>query len=230
MTGDEQVYALFVQANPVPNPDALPLALEAPAPLLLYPVEERKGIMLTEERSRVEEPQQKKRWLRPLAVVAAAFVVVLALGAGVWWLTGDEASPVAAEDADPVVTFDGEVVGYNGPDLIQSGLVDFTLINQLDEEATFAVWRFPTQAALDVALEQHPVGTDIALEPDSSNPAADGGIAQLSIDAPAGEEESGTSLLPAGWYLMDVVTDTNGIPSHAWRADVIVEVVEVVEE
>lgn len=230
MTGDEQVYALFVQANPVPDPDALPLTLETPTPLL-YPIEERMGIMLTQERSRVEEPQQKKRWLRPLAAVAMAFVVVLILGVGVWWPSGDDVPPpVAAEDADTVVTFDGEVVGYDGPALIASGLVEFTLINQLDEEASFAVWRFPTRAALDADLEQHPVGTDMALEPDSLTPAAEGGIGQLSIDAPAGEEESGTSLLPAGWYLMDVVTDTNGIPSHVWRADVVVEVVEVVEE
>ena len=230
MTGDEQVYALFVQANPVPDPDALPLTLEASAPLL-YPVEERKGIMLTEERSRVEEPQQKKRWLRPLAVVAAAFVVVLALGAGVWWLTGDETGPVAPGDADTIVTFDGEVVRYQGPDEIVSGPVDFTLVNQLDEEAMLAGWRFPTRTALDAEMARLGLGQDMALNPDSPTP--EGGITQFAFDAPAGEEATAMSLLPPGWYLMDVLTNTYGFNDHVWRADVIVEVVEapeVVEE
>lgn len=227
MTGEEQVYALFVQANPVPDPDALPLTPEDPVPLL-YPVEEGKGIMLTEERSRVEEPQQKKRWLRPLAVVAAAFVVVLALGGGVWWLTSDDGGPVAAEDADPVVTFDGEVVGNDAPALIESGLVDFTLVNESDDSAELVVWRFPNRAALDAELEHLPVGEDMALEPDSPMPPT--GIGQLSFDAPAGEEELGMSLLPPGWLLLDVVTNTDGVRDHVWRANVVVEVIEVVEE
>ncbi len=222
MTGEEQVYALFVQANPIPDPDALLLTLEAPAPLL-YPVEERKGIMLTEERSRVEEPQQKKRGLRSLAAVAAAFVVVLALGAGVWWLASDDGGPVAAEEADPVVTFDGEVVGYAGPQRIVEGLADFTLVNELDELAVLATWRFPTREALDAELARVPGGTDLALEPDS--PAPLGGIQQLSLSVPAGEEATAVSLLSPAWYLVDVVTAANGVPNHAWRADVIVEVV-----
>jgi hypothetical protein len=226
MTGDEQVYALFVQANPVPDPDALPLTLETSAPLL-HAVEERKGTMLTEERSRVEEPQQKNRGLRPLAVVAAAFVIVLALGAGVWWLTGGDPTPVAAEDADTVVTFDGEVIGYDGPELIQSGLVNFTLINEFDESAMLAAWRFPTRAALDAEIARVPVGTDMALEPGSPMPT---GLGEIGLDAPAGQEDSTMYLLPVGWYLMDVVTTADGYNDHVWRADVIVEVVEVVEE
>ena len=223
MTGEEQVYALFVQANPVPDPDALPLTQEAPAPLL-YAVEERKGIMLTEERSRVEEPQQKKRGLRPLAAVAAAFVVVLILGAGVWWLSGDDvSSPVAAEDADTVVTFDGEVVGYDGPTLIEGGPVVFTLVNELDETVTLFAWRFATRDALDAELARVPGGTDLALEP--ASPTPQDGIVQLRIFAQAGEDETAMSLLPPGWYLMDVLTTTNGANNHPWRADVIVEVV-----
>lgn len=72
-------------------------------------------------------------------------------------------------------------------------------------------------------LTRVPGGRDLALEP--ASPTPQGGIVQLRIIAQAGEDETAMSLLPPGWYLMDVMTTTYGVNNHVWRADVVVEVV-----
>ena len=98
---------------------------------------------------------------------------------------------------------------------------------ELDEEVMLAGWRFPTRNALDAEMARLGLGQDMALNPDSPTP--EGGITQFAFDAPAGEEATAMSLLPAGWYLMDVLTNTYGVSDHVWRADVMVEVVEAAE-
>jgi len=230
MTGEEQVYALFVQANPVPDPAVLPLELEASAPLL-YPVEERDGKMLTEERSRTEAPKQKRSWSRPLAAATVAFVLVVAVGGAAWLFAGEADSPdpgeaatlFAAEDADTTITFDGQVVTYDGPELVSRGYVEFTFMNGLDEAATLVWWRFHDQAALDAELARQDPGEELALEPDTPQPAD--AVRQFEMRVPAGGDEVARLFMPAGWYLVDVVTTESGYADYAWRADVIVEVV-----
>ena len=223
MTGEEQVYALFVQANPVPDPAGLSLTLETTKPLL-QPAEEGRGIMLTEERSKTEAPKQKRSWSRPLAAAAGAFVLILAFGGIAWWLAG-EADPlvVAAEDAGTTVTFDGQVVSYAGPELVSSGYVEFTFLNGSDVTATLVGWRFYDQAGLDAELAQHGRGEELALEQDTPPPT--NAVIQFEMRVPAGGEEVARVFMPPGWYLVDVVTTESGYADYAWRADAIVEVV-----
>ncbi len=222
MNGEEQVYALFVQANPVPDPAGLSLTLETTKPLL-QPAEEGRGIMLTEERSKTEAPKQKRSWSRPLAAATGAFVLILAVGGIAWWLAA-EADPlvVAAEDADTTVTFDGQVV-YAGPELVSRGYVEFTFLNGFDVAATLVGWRFYDQAGLDAELARFGLGDELALEQDAPPPA--NAVTQFEMRVPAGGEEVARVFMPPGWYLVDVVTAESGYADYAWRGDAIVEVV-----
>ena len=217
MTGEEQVYALYVQANPIPDPAGLPLTLEPTEPLL-QSVEDGRGIMLTEERSQTRAPTPKRWWQRPLAVAAAAFVLVLAVGAVAWWTASGDSGSVVAADADTVVTFDGEVITYDGPDSVVFGNVEFTFRNEHDQAASLVAWRFDDQAALDAELAQLGLGGEMPREPDTPTPADATRV--FEIYEPAGGEEELRWLMDEGLYVMDVAT-----LDYVWRADVIVEVV-----
>ena len=90
----ERVYALLVEANPVPDPDAYLEAADADrSPLHL--VESRRAKMKTEEDIRriSAEPSTRPPWL---AAVAAAILILIAVGAVAWFAGGDEA-PVVDE-------------------------------------------------------------------------------------------------------------------------------------
>jgi hypothetical protein len=99
----ERVYALLIEANPVPDPDAYLEASDAVrSPLHL--VESRRDSMKTEEdiRSLTPEPPARRTWP---AAVAAAIIIVIAVGAVAWFAGGDEAPVV--DEAPPITT--GEV-------------------------------------------------------------------------------------------------------------------------
>ena len=106
----ERIYALLVDANPVPDMDNL-------QPHLVV-VDSRRDDMQTETQSRVEQSltPQRPRWVP--ALVAAAVVVVIGIGVAIFALGGgDEASPV---DQPPLGTAElwierfetGDVAGY----------------------------------------------------------------------------------------------------------------------
>ena len=111
MSDTERVFALYVQVNPVPEPNLLPPTRD----VAQLPIIEGSTIMDTRERIEVRPPERVRRW-KPAVVVAAAFVLVLGIVGGVLLLSGDEdGGPVAAADAHPMVTCDGESCTYDGP-------------------------------------------------------------------------------------------------------------------
>jgi hypothetical protein len=93
----ERIYALLVEANPVPEPDVLPERLADTVPRLRV-VDPRRVPMQTEETTQLQpEKPSSRRALIPALAVAA--VVIAAIAAGVLLLTaGDE--PDVANDRE----------------------------------------------------------------------------------------------------------------------------------
>lgn len=211
MSDTERVFALYVQVNPVPDPDLL-TTIEAE---LL----EGSTAMETTERIESRPPERARRW-KPATVVAVAFIVVLALGVvgSVLLFTGDgESEPVAAADARPVVTFDGESCTYDGPTRIIEGWVEFTLVNSAGRAVTLSSWGM-SAAALADELERTPVGTDRELLPDEGEPT---GSHTYRTAPPGGEAGMRDELVVGNTYLIDCTTtgiqDQNEYQDHLWR-------------
>ncbi|MDH3540592.1 MAG: hypothetical protein OEP52_11385 [Acidimicrobiia bacterium] len=215
MNDNERVYALYVQANPVPDPDLLPLT-RAEAELLTV---ERSPVMDIQERIPVQPaPEAPRR--RSLAFGLAAVVVIAAAAAAmVLFVAGDSNEPAAAADAAPRVVFDGASCRYAGPELIETGVVDFTFVNTSSERFDLAGWRMP-ESGLTAELERFPLGTDMA----ETDQLPDGNLA-FNIMIEAGSESAGPRSLAAGPHLIDCLTFDGGEHNHVWRAAAVVEVV-----
>ncbi len=137
--------------------------------------------------------------------------MVAVVGAAIL-MSGDPA-PVAAADANPVVVFDGITCSYEGPTLIEEGLVEFSFENTADE-AFYPIGLLVEEPALTRELELHPVGTDI----ESTNEKPDGiAVIQGRIRPGATGFESQLSIwLEPGTYLFDCGTGLG--PDRVWRA------------
>ncbi len=208
MNDAERIYALYVQANPVPDPGLL--AATRDEPVLL----ERSEDMITHEPVESQPVFRPRR--RNVLVAAGAFAAVVVAGlVTVLLVTGDEPGPVAAADAQPEIVFDGTTCTYDGPTRIEEGTIELTAINSSDEYFTIALWRMEGDA-LEAELLRTPVGTDMALAP--GDPIPDGSL--ISTLRLAQDATQTTSLGPllAGSYLVDCVTQApNGIDDHVWR-------------
>ena len=77
MSSPERVYALLVEANPIPDPQAVP---PVPSPAL---PDERRSVMLTQEPTETKKITARPRWSRAIVAFAATIVVVGA-AAVVW--------------------------------------------------------------------------------------------------------------------------------------------------
>lgn len=209
MKDAERIYALYIQANPIPDPDLLPLTHDEAALLTL----ERSQEMETKERA-VDRPVRPPRKRNRIAAVVTATVVMVAAVVAVAWLVADgEEAAVPAVDAAPEVTFDGATCVYRGPGLIEQGMVEFTTVNSGSSTVGLAGWLM-TEPALSAELERTPVGTDMALDPTAPMPE---GRMWFVFDTGTGESTTWPVTLMAGTYLIDCVTYTNGVSDHVWR-------------
>lgn len=215
MSNVERVFALYVQANPVPEPD------------LLSPTRDETELLTIEGSTEMDEsatdmgdridtrpvPQQR-RW-NPATALAGGFAIVLAIVGAVFLLRG-EAGPVAASDANPVVTCDGESCSYDGAESIFEGSVEFTLANNGTKDLMLLVWRFSSATEVTFELDQLAIGADMELEPGDRVPD---GYNTLLFEAQVGQREvESIGLLGEYTYLIDVVTTpTEGYHDHAWR-------------
>jgi hypothetical protein len=216
VTDTELVYALYVQANPVINPDLLPLT-QFEAELLTH---ERSTDMDTREHiDNRRTPRLPRR--RALAFGLGAILVVAAVAtAAVLIVAGDGDDPVAAADAAPTVTFDGNSCRYDGPTLIEEGVVTITAVNTGTEMFDLAGFLMP-ESRLAAELERTPLGTDMALTP--IDPMPSGNMA--TVTARPGSEGVGLWTMREGMYIIDCVTYFSGYSDHVWRAATTVEVV-----
>jgi hypothetical protein len=181
--------------------------------------------MLTEEQPRVEAPQTKRSWLRPVLAVAAAFVVVIAAGVSFWWASGGDTVP--AVDAKPLVTFDGSAAVYDGPVKIERGAIEFTIENTTSEPVAMTVFVFETQEALDAELAQRPLGSDFPMDLHAGMSGNEEGTMWANLTTDPDSSLTGAFMMPPGHCLIDVATLEAGAPVHAWRAAETFEVVEV---
>jgi hypothetical protein len=217
----DRVYAVFMQANPVPDPSLLPTTRAEAA----LPIMEGSTIMDTRETTQARPEKQVRGW-RPVAVVAAAFVVVLLVVGGVLLLMGGDGDPVAAADAKPVVTCDGETCTWEGPMTVTPGLMAFEFVNDGTQPITFAVWTM-TPTAADEELANRPVGTDIAIPPGDEAPS---GMDLFYDIVQPGSTQIRSSQVASGYtYLVDCLTSATDAGEdyydHLWRPAAI-EVVE----
>lgn len=218
MSDVERVFALYVQVNPVPEPDLLPPTRdEAELPIIEGSPDMDQSPTDIKDRVRVRPSEPARRW-NPAAVLVGAFAVVLAIVGAVFLLRG-ESGPVAATDARPVITCDGESCTYDGPTSILEGEVEITFVNEGPRFMLVGVWKmFGTELAAE--LERTPVDTDRALDPDDPIPLGD---LALVLEADAGEEVTDTVLLTAPQtHLIDCLTtatDETGddYNDHLWR-------------
>ena len=190
MTDSEQVYALYVQANPVPDPDALWLT-RTEAELLTH---ERSTEMDTRERIKNRPIPGVAPRRRGLALGLAAVVMVAAVAVGAFLIGGGEDGPVAAAEAKPQLLFDGTACSYSGPAIIEEGSIEFTAINTSDVDVTiggFALEDSELAAALDVI----PLGTDKAVT--AADPGPEGTFWATST-VPAGSEITSVKFIAAG--------------------------------
>ena len=169
MKDAEFIYSLYVQANPVPDPDLLPFERNEAVLLTL----DRSPDMITQKQVEKRQPESPPRKTRLLPALATAAVLMVAVVAAAILMSRDSA-PVAAADANPVVIFDGTTCSYEGPTLIEEGLVKFSFENSADEAFYPIAW-LVEEPALTHELELHPVGTDI----DTTNQAFPDGIAVI---------------------------------------------------
>ena len=95
MKDAEQIYALYVQANPVPNPDLLPVTRDDAVLLSIEGSED----MQTQEP--IKEQPAVRNTSRNVLVAAGAFAVVIVIGlvAALWIGTGDgEFGPITFDN------------------------------------------------------------------------------------------------------------------------------------
>lgn len=207
MKDAEFIYSLYVQANPVPDPDLLPLTRDEAVLLTL----ERSPDMITEERLDSPQPTPPKR-RRLLPAIGAAAVLIVAVAA-VAVLVGRDSQPVAAADANPVVEFSGTACSYEGPTLIEEGLVEFSLTDSGGEGFNWASFRME-EPALSQELAEHPVGTDWAEPPEG--PMPDGEMSLTRV--PPGVSIVNDWFMSPGTYLLECTTPIGlGFPEHVWR-------------
>ena len=214
MTDTELVYALYVQANPVPDPEALPLTQAEPE-LLTH---ERSQDMDTQQRMEVRPAPTARPRRRSLAFGLAAILVIAAVAVSAFLIVGGGDDPVAAGEASPRITFDGAACRYEGPTLIETGTVTFTVVNTSTEPMQFVAFNMP-ENSLDAELERTPLGTDMSLSPTA--PMPDGEMSFLTTALP-GSEFLRPWGMQVGTNIIDCVTEDT---DHVWRAGALVEFV-----
>ncbi|MGB5380691.1 MAG: hypothetical protein WBN35_10065 [Acidimicrobiia bacterium] len=204
MKDAEQIYALYVQANPVPNPDLLPLTGDEAVLLSI----EGSQAMQTQEPTK-EQPTARTTG-RNILVAAGAFAVVIVIGliAALLVNSGDS-GPVAAADAAPVAVFDGTTCSYEGPTEIEEGTVEFSIANSGNVDFTLAGWLM-AGAALEKELQLLPVSSD--MKATDFDPVPDGHLVFGFYTRP-GDPKLRAWPLSAGTYLIDCKTE-----DHVWRA------------
>lgn len=206
MKDAEFIYSLYVQANPVPDPNLLPLTRDEAALLTL----ERSPDMITEERLESPQPTPPKR-TRLVPALGAAAVLIVAIAA-VAFLVGRDSAPIAAADANPVVEFDGTACTYEGPTLIEEGMVEFSLTSSGDEGFNLVAIRLQ-EPVLSQELAAAPVGSDFAITPDTPTPEGELSSAGVS----PGDSVSNGWLMKAGTYVLDCTIPVRAVPEHIWR-------------
>jgi hypothetical protein len=201
----EFIYSLYVQANPVPDPDLLPLTRDEAA---LLSFERSPDMMNQEETDNVQQGTPVRR-SRLVAAIGAAAVLVAALAVVVLW-AGRDTAPVAAAEAEPVMSFDGSVCSYEGPTLIEEGTITFALTNAANRTAELGYVRLE-EAELAEELELIPVGSDAAV----ASPIPPG-YARFVEMAP-GESVMRDYLMRPGFHVLDCATG-DPVVDHVWRA------------
>ena len=205
MKDAEQIYALYVQANPVPNPDLLPLTRDEAVLLSI----EGSQVMQTQEPTK-EQPAARNT-SRNILVAVGAFAVVIVIGlVAALLINNSDSGPVAAADAAPVVVFDGSTCTYDGPTQIEEGTVEFSTSNSADVPFQLIGWLMSGDA-LSEELQRTPVGTDMEISLTDPSPRPAGEIA-LGWTTSPGDTQTLAWSFAAGTYLIDCWTE-----DHVWR-------------
>lgn len=126
MSDTEWIYSLYIQANPVPDPDVLPFTEDEGGLVTVGRVTPTE----TREHLQTREPRRRTPW----RTAAVAFVVVVLIGAvfGLLALLGGDEPDVIVPDPVPTVTFDGQTATYTGPASFDDNTITFIFNNDTD--------------------------------------------------------------------------------------------------
>lgn len=182
MKDAERIYALYVQANPVPDADLLSLTRDEATLLTI----EGSQDMLTQEpvSTPTVSPPTKRRSIAAVGAIAAVVAIGLVTAL---LLNSDESQPVAAADAAPEVTFDGTTCSYEGPLVVEEGTVEFSMNNSANVDFALAGWRME-EPVLSEELQRTPIGTDMEAPDTVPMPA---GVSTLGWVTSPGESRTG---------------------------------------
>jgi hypothetical protein len=186
MSTAEQIYALLVEANPIPDPEALPETIAEARPRLRVVASESPRHQIGEPEA-APPAQSRHRWM---PAVAACIAVLFSAAVG--WMLGAQLGGSPATLLVPRISFDEEGPAYAGPARFERGTITVTLENRSGGYAA-VVWALMTEDALTLeenkafAAEHHgdeydlPPGyvygvDDAYMQPDS--------IAETQIDLP----------------------------------------------
>jgi len=120
----------------------------------------------------------------------------------------------ACSPGPPVVVFDGESCGYQGPDALKVGSIDVTFRNESGAFVALAFLTLPEDEVRRAEALDRVGGDFVITDPDSGDVAG-------TILAEPGEEVTQKAPLPVGTYLVDCATFEGDQPAHAWRAAAI---------
>lgn len=211
VSSPERVYALIVEANPIPDPHSVPAA---PTPAL---PNERRSVMLTHKATEANRNVARPAWLKAIGAFTAT-VLVIGAAVVIWGIANDR--PVAAGDARIEVTFTGDATSYIGHREIIEGEVELLLVNQAATRAWFVVQRFDTGSAeLDEHLAYGREGEHFVTTAEPT------GLVEFYQVLPAGSGASPATpsiVLEPGTYLIDAGLDADeGEGTQVYRAAVI---------
>ena len=205
MKDAEQIYALYVQANPVPDTDLLPITRDEAVLLSIG------GSQAMQTQEPTKEQPAARNTSRNILVAVGAFAVVIVVGLiAALLINNSDSGPVAAADAAPVVVFDGSTCTYDGPTQIEEGTVEFSTSNSADVPFQLIGW-FMSGDALSEELQRTPVGTDMEMSLTDPGPMPAGEL-NLGWTTPPGDTQTQAWPFATGTYLIDCVTE-----DHVWR-------------
>lgn len=131
---DEEAVDPPTRPHPATAQPPLPPMTEDEDQLL---VTERSRIMDTRQRPEVRDTKRPAGW-RTAAIAFAVVIVVVGAVALIATLIGDDGEDlVAAAEAAPTLTFDGEAATYIGPTTLEAGTNTFSLDNTHDTAVDF---------------------------------------------------------------------------------------------
>jgi len=147
MSDTEWIYSLYIQANPVPDPELLSETLEDSQVVVL----DRRPSSTEPARVVDRAADHRPGWM--IAVTAFAIAILIAAAVGLIALLGnDRGEVIIAPPPMPTVSFDGETATYTGPETFDRRTLTVVLENTSGDMAGLG-WNVMNDESITLAEE-----------------------------------------------------------------------------